>query len=34
MSDEAAVFEPVENRNFAGGFYRKIVDRRLGDNGP
>jgi hypothetical protein len=34
MSDEAAVFEPAVNRNFVGGFYHKIIDDRLGDNGP
>jgi hypothetical protein len=34
MSDEAALLGPVVNYNFVEGFYRKIVDRRLGDNGP
>jgi hypothetical protein len=34
MSNEAAIFEPVVNRNFAGGFHHKIIDHRLGDNGP
>jgi hypothetical protein len=30
MSNKAAVFEPMVNHNFAGGFYHKIVDHRLG----
>jgi hypothetical protein len=34
MSDEAIVFEPIVNYNFVGGFYHKIIDCRLGDNGP
>jgi hypothetical protein len=34
MIDEATIFKPAVNCNFAGGFYHKIVNHRLGDNGP
>jgi hypothetical protein len=34
MSDEATIFEPMVNHNFAGGFHHKIVDRGPRDNGP
>jgi hypothetical protein len=33
-SDDATIFEPTVNRNFIWGFYRNIVNHRLGDNGP
>jgi hypothetical protein len=34
MSDEARVFKPMVNHNFMGGYYHKIINHRLGDNGP
>jgi hypothetical protein len=33
MSDKATIFEPMVNHNLAGGFHRKFIDYRPGDNG-